>query len=504
MKRKTNLLVIAAIALGAWLVQPTTASAETVKTTRKTRVMARPGESSRVIKRLPSGRTMTVLARKGRWLKVRVGSENGYVTRTSVISTQTPRAARSSSRNRRRASFVEGRSSRRFSDSAPEDRRGESAVDDDFEGFEEEPERFTEEEDLDDEPRRSRRDFDDEEDFDDRGFEDDDDEDFDDEPEDDDTLVVVVDSADAYRKPNSRSGSAFEIEEGDSLTLIKASDSGKWMFVEDGRGDRGWVRADQVATSGGAYQYEKLSYDAGAGLAYTALNQQFRTPDGVGSLANYDISSAAYTVGLQGELTYKYSEDWLLGANLGLNYSAASPGIRFDDGAGNAADIGFSILEAHPTVRGGYNFHHEMGLALYGRAGYLYNKFNVSDGTNLEANLARLPSELLTGVTLGVQFEAPQITDKIPARFTADMLLGGSLSQTEGLEDGQTSSVSSLWGNLQVEYKLEKFDVYGSIRYLTQTSDFEGNAASERGHNATSAQRKDSITTFGVGVIKTF
>jgi len=501
MKRTTHYLLIVAVALAGWIMQPAAASAERVKTTRTTRVYARPGESARVIKRLPSGRSVTVLARKGRWIKVRVGSETGYLTRTSVISSQTPRAARTSSKTRsRRPSFVEGRSRR--SDRGPEDRRGGSAVEDDFEEFEDEEE-FDEapavEEfgAVEDEER-----FEEEEDFGDEEGEDSDDED----GEDDQPRVVAMANSDAYRKPNSRSGSVFEVDEGDSFTLVKSSPSGKWMLVEDGRGDRGWVRADKVeASSEGAYQYEKMAYNAGVGLAYTSWSQQFRSADGVGQLANYDINSAAVTVGLQGEFIYKYSEKYLLGADVGGGYSRSSPGIRFVDGAGNAADIPFTVIELHPTVRAGYNFQHEMGLAAYARVGYLYNKLDITNGTDPAQNPALLPSEILSGFTVGAMIDAPRVTDKIKARLVLDMLASGAREQTVGLEDGAESSVGAFWANLQVEYAMEKFDLYGSARYLSSSTDFAGMAVdSQRGHNATTAERLDNILTIGIGVIKTF
>src|SRR5688500_5525604 len=117
------------------------ASADRVKTTQTTKVMKRPGEKSTVVTRIKKGRTLTVIAKQGRWMKVRVNGRTGWVARSTVKSA----SAREVTRNTRRRPFVDGRSTRRgWGGEAPDDRVGEDAVDD--EELEEEAEAEEDEE----------------------------------------------------------------------------------------------------------------------------------------------------------------------------------------------------------------------------------------------------------------------------------------------------------------------------------------------------------------------
>src|SRR5688500_171701 len=103
------------------------ASADRVKTTQTTKVMKRPGEKSAVVTRVKAGRTLTVIATEGRWMKVRVNGRTGWIARSTVKTA----SAREVPRNTRRRPFVDGRSTRRgWSGEAPDDRVGGDAVED--------------------------------------------------------------------------------------------------------------------------------------------------------------------------------------------------------------------------------------------------------------------------------------------------------------------------------------------------------------------------------------
>src|SRR5687768_17431575 len=106
---RTNLLSMAIAGLLMVLVVPL-ASAERVKTTQSTKVMKRPGEDQAVVTRVKKGRTLTVIAKQGRWMKVRVNGRTGWVARSTVQSAE---AREDLPRNTRRRPFVDGRSTRR-------------------------------------------------------------------------------------------------------------------------------------------------------------------------------------------------------------------------------------------------------------------------------------------------------------------------------------------------------------------------------------------------------
>src|SRR5262245_58656653 len=113
-------LLLVAMLVSGLLLAAAPARAETVETRQAGEVYAAPGESSRVVTRVRAGDAMTVLARSGRWLKVRVNGRTGWVTR-SVVASET----REDVRTTRRRPFVEGRSTRRsVRGAAPSDRVG--------------------------------------------------------------------------------------------------------------------------------------------------------------------------------------------------------------------------------------------------------------------------------------------------------------------------------------------------------------------------------------------
>jgi uncharacterized protein YgiM (DUF1202 family) len=486
-------VLVTALAL-AWSLETQTAAADSVRSTRSVRLMSRPGEKSRVVKRVPSGRTMKVLQRKGRWVKVRVGSQAGWVTRTSVREAGESRQARSKSvRKTRRAAFVEGRSKRRgWSDGAPEDRIGADTLE------EKQPRRKSR--------RVSKRSSDDFDDFEEEDYDEDIDMDEDEDDVAEDMVVVTADEAEVYAKPSTRSDAQFIAEEGDKLYMVGKSESGKWIEVENDEGEYGWVKASDVEDNS-PYEYKRMGYHANGGLGYTALGMAF-TSDGVGQLANYNMSSAAASLVVNGEVLYAGGSDTrLLGVDLQYRGTRATPGIRYDDGAGNIADIAFTMHEIDVGASYGYRFKRSDGLAAFARAGYHYGQFQVKGVNDIEtANIARLPSELLKGFTVGGKLIAPRLTKTIGASLDVEYLLSGSRTQTVGLEDGATSRVSGLWGVAAMNYQWKPdMQIVAAYRYFTSTTEWAGMAPdSQRTHNATLANRKDVVHTLSVGVGKQF
>src|SRR5262245_9755043 len=119
-------LVTCAVALAVALTAGI-AHAERVRTTKATKVFKRTGEQSGVVTKIAKGKTLDVISKQGRWLKVRVNGRTGWVTQSSVVSLE----ARDVPRNTRRRPFVDGRSTRRgWGGGAPDDRVGADAVED--------------------------------------------------------------------------------------------------------------------------------------------------------------------------------------------------------------------------------------------------------------------------------------------------------------------------------------------------------------------------------------
>ena len=369
--RQTLLTVLAAgvLLLGADIYQSTSgelpvANAESVRTTRKTKVMARPGETGRVLTRVDSGTRLTVLARKGRWIKVRANGRTGWITRTSAAAT---RSARKNVRRTRRRPFVEGRSTRRgFSGSGPADRVGADATDDEEEIIEDEveEERARPKRRAKKSSKRSRRTASRDEDMDDMDDMGDMDEDFEDEEEapapSPKMVQVSVEETELLTKPSGKAKNVAWVEKGQKLVVLESD--GEWMLVESPDGDEGWIRSDDVKSAG--YTYPKMLKRGGASLGYTSMGSLFAS-DGQGDLANYKITTAAASLAVGGDVLYRYSDKYILGVDARYIGTRASPGIRYVDADGNAADIGFLQHEIMVKGLAGYNMRNASGTVIY-------------------------------------------------------------------------------------------------------------------------------------------
>jgi len=512
--RKTILTLLAAgvLLLGTDIVSTVTdtmpaAHAESVRTTKKTRVLARPGEKSRVVTRVRSGTTLAVLSREGRWIKVRANGRTGWITRTSVEPT---RQARSSVRKTRRRPFVEGRSRRRgFSGSAPADRVGADAAGEeviDEEVIDEDapkkkaPRKRTARRSSRHRSARAEDARDDDDDF----VGDDDDapaEDEADAPE-QRTVVVSAEEADLMDQPSRRSDSVVAVEKGQKLTVLDKD--GDWILVENPDGDQGWIRSSDVAAA--SYTYPHMLKRGNAGLGYASLSSAFAS-DGTGELANYKISTAAMSLSVGGELLYKYSKKYMLGADARYTGTRASPGIRYVDAMGNAADIGFTQHEVSVGASAGYNMHNKYGAVIYARAGYYYSKLGIENVSDFTKNTAYLPSEILSGITVGGRVELPRVTPKIGLFISVDALYpNGKREQTAGLEDGAVSDVFAAWGLAHLSYQWKpNLSIEAIYRYSYAKTEWTGAATnSMRPTGSTAAARKDVGHTAIIGLGKSF
>src|ERR1041384_592391 len=121
-------VVFVVLILGA-LAWSRPADAEKVKTNQSTKLYSRAGEQSPVVLKLKPGQSMTVLAKDGRWLKVRVSGRTGWIPRSKV---DLPADDDELARNPRRRPFVDGRGTKRGfgGESGPDDRIGADATGD--------------------------------------------------------------------------------------------------------------------------------------------------------------------------------------------------------------------------------------------------------------------------------------------------------------------------------------------------------------------------------------
>src|SRR5688500_20195378 len=83
--RAVSATIVVAVVLGisAWSA-PAHAETEKVKTNQVTKLHRRPGEQAPVILTIKPGQLVTLLARDGRWLRIRVSGRTGWIARSKV------------------------------------------------------------------------------------------------------------------------------------------------------------------------------------------------------------------------------------------------------------------------------------------------------------------------------------------------------------------------------------------------------------------------------------
>jgi uncharacterized protein YgiM (DUF1202 family) len=515
-------LLVAAIAV---LMGAGPARADSVKARRTARVYVKPGERSKVTTTVRAGKSMAVLGRKGRWLKVRVNGRVGWIVRTNIQSSQ---AREKKERTTRKRAFVSGRSKSRDlrRQSAPKDRYGLDAVSDEDAAVTEDRSARSRDSGESRRPKKVRKPKKPKKKSRARDEDEDEDVDFDDDLEGADDgdgggedwvsgqeAVVALAELDLLEEQSLDADDVGFAVEGETLKVLERD--GDWVRVETAEGDAGWVEAERVrgsgsggsgGSAGSSYQREGTAIDGFASFGYAAFAQSFRS-DSAQFFGNYDISSAAMAFSLAGELIHDYSEKYVLGGELGFDFAISTPGIRVAEGD-QVADTGFRVFDLDLIGKGGYKVHEPTGAVAFARLGYRYQAFQIVDVNDIGGNnLASLPSEALKGVVVGAELAVPRVTKKIAARLVIDtMLLLASRSQTSGLEDGLDSSAKAIAIGAVGSYQWKpNLEILGGYNYGWASTSWSGRAdGSMRKHDATTAERTDTAHIFTVGAQRAF
>ncbi|MDX2090992.1 MAG: SH3 domain-containing protein [Kofleriaceae bacterium] len=501
---------------------PGVSEAEKVKTNAKAKIYSRPGEQGKVVAKVKEGQAMTVLAKEGRWLKVRVSGRTGYVPRSKVDMPDDEEIAR----NTRRRPFVDGRSTKRsFGGDSPDDRIGADATGDNESGNDDD----AGDKDDDEKPSKASNskggrkpsksstsrgdDNEDDEGGDDEGD--------DDEPKGGDDEEIVDDRPKArvsakttvYAEPNKGSDKAFTASPNDLLFI--ESTRGKWTEVSVEEGDIGWIQTSKLDMDEGGGGSRKRVIDVRARLGFTLVSQTLTSPGGGGAWPDkYKVGSSSFAVSLGTGVVVPYKKDYLLGGEITYDLAMAVPGITFDPDGGGAtggplpsSTTGFKIHQLNLRGVAGYDFHRPSGLAMFGRLGYHYNSFQVDNVQDLMKNSARLPSEIVRGPMVGLALAVPRVTDKIAFKITFDALLfGASVLQTKNLEDGANPTAKRINFGAGFVYRFNKsFDLNFAydLNYASMTFGAPL-MTSQRNHTGTGVERSDLNHTLAGGVIKAF
>jgi len=351
--------------------------------------------------------------------------------------------------------------------------------------------------------------------------------------------VVVRAEARLYQQPTSRSDQVLRASAGVRLRVLERT--GKWLRVASERGEAGWVRSSRVrqspvddrrrdarrldagrgdagrvddaapaarpAAAASASRGDKLVVRATAALGYTAIGQKFASGSS-DPRATYRLSSGAAVLGAGGELIHAWSARWVVAGDLGYRYSQATPGLHYTDpDTMTAVDIGFKRHQIDLGARAGYALGGAPGMVAYARVGFRYDNLRIDDVRNFDSNLARLPSEVLRGVTVGALLDVPRLGARWSARVGLDALpLLASRTQTTGLEDGASSHTFAVRGAAIVACALgDTYRVSGEYGVEYAKTRWSGVAdGSMRLQAADWARRKDSAHMFVIGVGRSF
>lgn len=475
--------------------------AEKVIANQATQVLSRPGERGKVLLTVQEGKGMTVLAKDGRWLKVRVGGRTGYVPRSKVDGSD------GIARNTRRRAFVDGRGTDRGfnGEAGPEDRVGADALvdrtpDEEADSEDDEPEAKSAQK----RKAAPKREAIEEDEGDETvTIEEGDGEEI--SAEDNQPTVRVKKKTVALKEPESGADESFAATP-DTVLYLTGKKEGKYTEVTNDEGDEGYVLTskldiEEVAGPGGP---RKREIDVRAQLGVTFISQKLTTGGGaVGVPDNYRLSTSAATFALGGSYTRPYKARYVLGGELTYDYALAVPGVA-QEGGGNT---GISMHNLKLRLLGGYDLKKKNGMTLFARLGLHYQSYKVADVGDPMKNKSSLPSESITAPALGAGLVIPWLTPKLALRFSFDaILVGASVSQTDGLQDGDSPGAKGAILGAGITYRWRKqVDITGGYGLSLLSMGFGTPVMGQRMHTGTgNVSRFDQFHAVTVGVAKGF
>jgi len=486
---------------------PSESRAEKVKTNQPTTLLSRPGERGKVLLTVQEGKGMTVIAKDGRWLKVRVSGRTGWVPRSKVdVSDEI-------ARNTRRRPFVDGRGKGRGfgGEEGPGDRVGADAIGD---GAEPNTEVAVDNGGKGNGGKGNGGKGNGGKGNGGKGNKGGDKGGGDDgvvEEEDGDVRATarVKSKTVALADPAEDAEEAFPATPG-TVLYPTGNTKGKYTEVENDDGDLGYVltaaleveepKGGDVVDDGGdddegGKARGGRQIDARARLGVTLFSQAATTGT---------IRTSAVTLALGGTYLMPYKAKFMIGGEATYDYAKAYPGVRNADGG--TTSIGLHNLRLRAL--GGYDMKKSNGMMLFGRLGLHYQSYQVASVGDLTKNKSKLPSEIITAPALGGGIAIPRLSKKIGLHASLDLILFSSVKQTKNLEDGLSPSGRGALLELGMTYRWRKdldiiaaYDLtYFSMSYGARDPDSKrdplmGNATFSRG---------DQFHAFTAGVGKAF
>lgn len=426
------------------------AFAEKMRTNTETQLRKRPGEAARVITTLKPGKTVRVLKRKGRWIRVRVGKRTGWVTRTTLEPLDGMKTDGTDGKwsKTRKSTKVVGASptetryvtiKKHASDVYREPDKNASVV-------------YTLEQ----------------------------------------GMIATVTGDTGKRKPGKKT----------------------WLLIENQDGQLGWIRASRVKTvtdrdavlalrprtetlaqtdTRSVRKSRIIVPRVEASFGYRGLAMNFNS-NGGNQFDQYRIEAPSALTQAGIWIPFEIA-GFLIEAGGSYAFSVGRPGIRLPD---NMGDISFLTHDAHVGAHIGYRFMDGL-LTVAGTGGFHFSVFRPDDIDNA----AFIPSERLTGITAGGIVELAPGQGKYVIRSGFRVLIGGERAQTEGLEDGQISTANAMWASIDIDYAIwAAFDLVAGYTYERATTEWLGDSARRPG--VTFAERTDNNHLLYMGLGRAF
>jgi hypothetical protein len=183
---------------------------------------------------------------------------------------------------------------------------------------------------------------------------------------------------------------------------------------------------------------------------------------------------------------------WHVGLDGTYVVAAGAPGLSYTPAGGAERDVGGFILHRFESSgKLGY----AGGFDAFLRAGFLVETFYLND----LFNDGFLPRERLLSPTVGVELGKEDIVAGLGLALRADLLLGGSLAQTRGREDGSFDSLSALSAQFDASYPLgRRLAIRGIYRFDLVGPSWTG--ASTRAPGVNGASRTDQVHRLLLGL----
>ena len=327
-------------------------------------------------------------------------------------------------------------------------------------------------------------------------------------------LVVDTELVQAFERPGAGEKVVFTVEKNQQLTVMGRNKSG-WFLVEAPGGKVGWIHTSAVRDKGkfvraitpadqltrkearSAAKEPRTSKKRGRFLAKVSIGIGFAATGsnlrGSAAESGYLATAQSLAARVAGGASFRVAGKLYMGIDAGYSVLTVGSGIRYKTASNEVSDIGFIGHRTQASAKLGYVSRH----GAFVRVGYHFETLNLDNADNA----AELPREQLQSPLVGIEFWLPELVGSLSAAICGELMLGTSIDQSEGKEDGaEVDSAWALGARLYVSYPVTSYLSLDAVyRYgLTRA---KWNGTSNRDLAVTDASRTDQahLVTVGMG-----